>query len=375
MLGCLLVSAQAQNQDTNATAEKLLHQDHQFEHAGDLEKAFQTYREAANQGSTFAMAEIYVCYWEGKGVAADRQKAMDWLKKSTDVNNPYAECLMGYRCETPECGEDVNHHLPKPDWQGALRWYRRSAEQNWAAGQYHLGMLYLEGRAVAVDEARGLELIRAASDQGLKSAVQELADLYACGIGEPRSDRDRPLALLASIQNWPALQFRYEHGLGTELDLVAAARYYSKIVLRGTWHYSPDDLIKKIEFTPPRDQQMGTSLLFPADGHVQILGPTGSGHGPSRDVLQMLSLYLKAARGDGLPPFRIGDFYLTGVNAPKSAPSAWAWFKVAGQNGYTPAREKIAGLEKQLTADEMQIARQRLAALTSDLQEVAAAIR
>lgn len=78
---------------------------------------------------------------------------------------------------------------------------------------------------------------------------------------------------------------------------------------------------------------------------------------------------LLAARGDGAAAFRLGTFYETGVNAPRSALSAWAWFSFAARNGSAPA------LEKQLSTDEMKTARKRLATITADLREVTEILR
>jgi len=364
----------AANEKNNALARLnigLLYQD-----SGRAEDAIPYFQQAAEAGLADAMTQLYCCYWEGNGVVANHATAMHWLTKAADTGNAYAECLMGYRCEYPEWeGEGASHHLPKPDWKGAVRWYRRSAERNWAGGQYNLGLLYLDGKAVEMDEAHGLELVRAAADQGMMDAKRELANLYARGVGEPRSQQETPMALLEQTSDWDALQFRYEHGLGTPRDLVMAAICFSKLLLHGTWYYSSSDLADKVELKSPRDDSTSTPLLASPDDHTQILGPPHRSHNPSDDVLRALSLYLKSARGDGSAAHRIGSFYLKGLNAPQSTPSAWAWFKIAAQNGDASAREIISTLDKQMTADERKSAQARLAAITTDLRQVAPAVR
>jgi len=339
-----------------------------YEGEGDQGQAFRYYLQAAEAGDPEAMAQVYLCYWEAKGIAADHAKAMEWLKKSAEANSPFGECLMGYRCEDTEwVGEGPTWHQLPVDLPAALRWYRKSAAQNWAGGQYHLGLIYLEGKAVAQDEARGLELIRAAADQGHEDALHELADLYARGVGEPRNESELPMALLERLGKWEDLLFRYEYGLGTERDLVLAARCGCKLT---------SDLRDKVEFKGPTAGQMGTPILEAPDGWLQILGPPHHSDAlAGDDVMRVLAFYLKAARGDGAAAFRLGIFYETGVNAPQSAVSAWAWFSFAALNGSAPAREKIAALEKQLSTDEMKSAQKRLAAITADLREVAEILR
>lgn len=370
------LSAYAELVDTNSPAEKLLRHGHELEQNDDLIEAFQAYREAAELGSAEAMVHLYFCYWDEKGVSADHAAAMRWLNKAAEADNACAEFLKGYRCANPEWKvSGANKWLPKPDWPGAFHWYSRSAEQNWPGGQYQLGMLYLAGQAVAMDEARGLELVRTAADQGLTEAKHELARLYARGIGEPRSENERPVALLERLDEWGELQFCYEHGLGAPRDLVRAARSYSKMLMRGTWYNSASDLADKIEFKPPRDDSVGTPLIEAPDGHVQMFGPAHRSHNPSDDVLRALSLYLKAATGDGLAATRIGRMYLAGQDAPKLPAQAWLWFSVASRNGSTEAETLMATAKSRMTEAEIQAAPNQLTELAQELNLVASAVR
>ena len=342
-----------------------------YEEKGDADEAVPFYRQAAEEGQTDAMVQLYLCYWSGNGVERDRAKAMEWLRKAAEARSPWAECLMGYRCEQVEwVGEGTERHLTRPDLFGALRWYRRSAEQGWAGGQYHLGMMYLEGKAVAPDEARALELIRAAADQDLKDANYQLAELYACGIGEPRHHSERPVALLERIGKWGDLKIRYENGWGTDRDLVMAARCYSKMVLNSRWNYSPEDLAKMIEYKPVVGGSSGMLLIFPMDRHLTLGGPP---HPPEADAV--LSHYLKSALGDGATAFRIGECYDQGLNTPKSAPAAWAWFNIAARNGNAKAREEIRKQEERMSPEELKSAQTRLSELQADLKKVATALR
>lgn len=345
-------------------------------------RAVRYFEQAAQAGNAEAMVNLYCCYWEGKGVASNHSKAMEWLIKSAEAKNPWAECLMGYRCEQVEwVGEGRERRLTKPDLHGALRWYRRSADQGWAGGQYRLGLMYLKGEAVARDEARALELMRAAADQEHDEALEELALLYASGVGEPRSESDRPVALFEQARSWKQLMLRYKHGLGTERDVIMAARAYSKLILGrgraldGREYHSPGDLNDKIEFKPVTDGSVGTPIIQGADRHLYMSGPPSRSGSPGDDVLRALSVYLKAARGDGAAALQLGKHYETGSDAPQSSPKAWAWFSIAAQNGNPAAGGKLATLAGQMNRDEMQTAQQRLASLQADLKEIAPHLR
>lgn len=347
-----------------------------YESDGDQDRAFRYYLQAAEAGDSDAMAQVYLCYWTAKGVAADHAKAMEWLRKSADAENPFGQCLMGYRCENPEwVGSGPAWHQLPADLPGALEWYRKSAAQNWAGGQYHLGMMYLEGEAVAQDEARGLELIRAAADQNLGDALAELADLYARGVGEPRNDRDRPMALLERAGRWEDLQFRYVHALGTERDLVMAARCFSRIFLNESLYYSPSDLTNYLDFKPPRGGLAGPQLIDAPDEHVTILGPVERDQTPSDDVLRVLSAYLKAAKGNNQAALELGNDYLTGKDAPVSTVNAWAWLKLAANNGSSDALSKLNNLEKSMNSSDLEAARHDYLTLTNELNRTASALQ
>jgi TPR repeat protein len=344
-----------------------------YQDEGQTQKALPYFQHAAEQGSTEAMTQLYYCYWMGYGVATDHPKAMEWLLKAANAGNAYAECVLGDHYEYPDWqGSGAKKWLPKANLVEAIRWYRRSAEQNWAGGQYHLGLCYLKGKAVEVDEARGLKLVRAAADQNLEAAVKELADLYARGVGEPRNEADRPVHLLVRAKAWSDLVLRYEYGLGTARDLIMAAQYYCKGAMTHSPFYDGYSLEDKTEFNPPK-RTWGTPMITPVDKHVQILGVPDDIE-PSDDVLHALSFYLKSAAGDGPAAVQIGNYYLNGQNVPKSTMRAWVWFTVAARAGSSEASEKAAEVETQMTSDEFKTAKQELSEQTQELRLVANAI-
>jgi TPR repeat protein len=338
-----------------------------YEDEGRQVEAFQFYQRAADQGQTTAMTKLYCCYWDGIGIAPDHAKAMQWLTKAAEARDSWAQYLMGYRYEHPDDQEGSNR-VPVPNLIEACQWYRRSADQNYAEAQYCLGLFYLKGQVVNRDEERGLKLVRAAADQGLNDALIGLADLYAQGIGEPRSDQDRPLQLLTRAREYSQLIYRYEYGVGTPRDLVAAAQWYCRAALAG--YGSIND---KVEFHPSNGFMKGMPTVSSWDGKG-ICQPIQTGD-PNDEVRRVLSFVLKAAQGNGAAALRVGNMYLTGQDAPQEAAKAWLWLTIAAQNGSTAAQAKISDAESAMTADELKKVRQELPALTKELAEVASVLR
>lgn len=77
--------------------------------------------------------------------------------------------------------------LTPRDYQIAVRWIRKSAEQGYARAQTGLGLLYENGLGVPKDYALALSWLRRAADQGYCVAQNELGVMYAKGRGVPRN--------------------------------------------------------------------------------------------------------------------------------------------------------------------------------------------
>jgi TPR repeat protein len=311
------------------------------------------YLKAAEQGEIDAMYELYLCHWDGKGVAESRDDAFKWLTKAAESGSAVAQCQLGIRLERPS-NYDVVPVIFKPNnMPEAIRWYRKAMAQDFAGGYCRLGLCYLEGKGVVQDEERGVELIRKAADQGQQYSLVKLAELYDEGIGEPRSEADRPLSLLLraaednSPDPLPGLIFHYQQGLGTARDLVAASRWYCRAAMAHNRRYSLPDAAtqRQEEKTPPADPFRAT-----------------------------LSVYLKAATrpNDSDAPLRLAEMYLVGRDAPRDATSARIWLELAVRRGAQEARGKLSALEASMSAEELQKANGLRSKLEKELAAVAA---
>lgn len=72
-------------------------------------------------------------------------------------------------------------------------WWRKAAEQGLAQAQYHLGVLYAEGRVLKQDWQQSFDWLQRAALQGLSAAQYALGHLYASGHGVTQ-DRVEALA-------------------------------------------------------------------------------------------------------------------------------------------------------------------------------------
>jgi uncharacterized protein len=350
----------------------------------DQVRAHSLFQKAADMGQPDAMYELYLAYKNGRGVASDRQTADTWLTKGAEAGQAWAQSLLGGRFAEPPFDADPLRRQPK-NMPEAVRWYGLSADQGCARGQYYLGLCYLKGDGLEQDEDRGLDWIRQAADQGNNLALYDLAGLYARGIGEPRNKLDHPLELLKRVARsdsksldgvtrsaYDGILFRYQYGVGTERDLVAAAEWYCRAAADGVLDYSLEN--KLAPDVPSSASGRGSSFGgSPERRGIAIRQPDAGGE--SEPFGQVLSAYLRAVRSDPTSLADIGNRYVTGRGVPRNPINAWLWLTLAQEHGAREVGPAIAASEAQMTAAERGEARRLLARLIDTLNEVSKTLR
>ncbi|MGO9232098.1 MAG: tetratricopeptide repeat protein [Bryobacteraceae bacterium] len=125
-------------------------------------------RASANAGHADAM------YWLASHGMSDGTERDELLKKAAELGSRGAQRHLGAMYATG-------------DWTGpkdstrAVYWYRLAAERGHHDAQYNLGFMYILGEGVTADVAEGLLWLLRSADQGNRSAMRLLADLYRNG--------------------------------------------------------------------------------------------------------------------------------------------------------------------------------------------------
>jgi TPR repeat protein len=119
--------------------------------AGNLSKAFEEFRAAAEKGDANCQFNLALMYEKGIGVAKDEKQAVVWYRKSAEQGNSNAQFNLGVLYENGR-GCDV-------DFAQANQWYRKASVQGDALAIGNLGMLYLRGDGVKADKIAGLALL------------------------------------------------------------------------------------------------------------------------------------------------------------------------------------------------------------------------
>jgi TPR repeat protein len=105
----------------------------------------------------------------------DYQLAMNWYRKAADQHDDSAQNNIGYLYEK---GLGVAR-----DYSQAACWYQLAAATGYTRAQYHLGILYDLGHGVAHDAAKARELIQAIIAQPRRLALCVWPPEAAVGAG------------------------------------------------------------------------------------------------------------------------------------------------------------------------------------------------
>ena len=210
---------------------------------------------------------------------------------------------------------------------------RAKANEGNPSAQVDLAHEHLEGEVLPVDEARAVELVRAAADKDYARAQFELAEMYAFGMGEPRHNGEIPVQLYlkaATNGNGEAmirLSKRYRIGFGVERDQLEAIRWIARSIGRTSEGFR--DLLDSRGEPRPN--------LNPED----------------KPFAALLSRYMKARRGDSAAALEIGRAFLAGTGGKPNPVTAFFWLSFAARNGQPEATPLAAEAREKLTPEQV----------------------
>jgi localization factor PodJL len=156
--------------------------------------------------------------------------AMDRLTVLANAGNAKAETIVGLKYLNGD-GVAVNEAQ-------AAKWLERAAESGEPVAQYRLGTLYERGKGVAADPAKATHWYQAAAIQGNRKAMHNLAVAFAEGSGVKKDmneaarwfSKAASLGLADSEFNLAVL---YERGLGVPQSLLDAYKWYAIAAAQG----------------------------------------------------------------------------------------------------------------------------------------------
>ena len=116
----------------------------------------------------------------GRGVNQDYQKAIKWYLKAANQGSVSAQYKLGIMYND---GEGV-----KQDYQQAVKWYRKAADQGDAEAQNSLGIMYGIGYGVKQNYKQAVKWYQKAAKQGSAKAKSNLGIVYLNGEGVKQNE-------------------------------------------------------------------------------------------------------------------------------------------------------------------------------------------
>ncbi len=176
--------------------------------AGDIwQSLFKEKLRDANKGDSVAQYDVGAMYQKGRGVKANRDKAIEWYTRAADQDSRKAasrlklmksnEARFSAAAVSASRGEvDSQFDLGKMyekgigtsiDYRQAREWYGKAAAAGHAKASFSLGLMYHEGTGVKRNNKTAFKWFNDAAGQGSTPAQYYLGKLYASGSGVRRN--------------------------------------------------------------------------------------------------------------------------------------------------------------------------------------------
>jgi TPR repeat protein len=141
--------------------------------------------------------ELGLGYYNGGfGVPKDFDEAVKWYRKAVDrgianAQNNLGEMYTYGRAALEDLAKNIMYEVdlclgPPEDYDEALKWFRKAADQGHAEAQYSIGNMYFFGEGVPEDLAEAFKWYRMAAEQGHVVAQRRLGNIYFYGDGVTR---------------------------------------------------------------------------------------------------------------------------------------------------------------------------------------------
>ena len=224
----------------------------------DREKAVQYFRKSAELGYDKGQNWLGICYQTGQGVPKDSEEAVKWFCKSAEQGFADAQFNLGFLYIQ---GEGVPQ-----DMEEAAKWFRKAADQDDAKSQFMLAMCYFGGEGVPENPEKAVEWLRKAAEQGGAEAQSLLGKCLLKGVGVLQNPEEaiewfRKAAEQDNVDAQTYLGACYVFGTGVPKDKEEAIKWLRKAAEQG--NEEALELLRKIEEGDSTD-----SLLIELKGHT-----------------------------------------------------------------------------------------------------------
>ncbi|MBR1731643.1 MAG: SEL1-like repeat protein [Ruminococcus sp.] len=399
-----------------------LHTD-EFKHSDD--EIYQLYKTALkglekqekDMHDTFTEIRIGNMYLNGQGTEANVNKAVEWLNKAAEQDNPDALYQLGYIYSSDKYSI-VDEEKAFDYYARALKSYIKAEEENAnATAEYRISRMYLKGIGTEVNSDEAIKWFTKAALNHNGEAAYQLYKLYSDGaLIEQNSELagqflemacylDNPYAQYAlgnielengNLENsikWlkesaekemPFASYKLGSIYGSEeysvFDEALSQKYYEAALSQFQINYEEqaDDYLayrignmylngqgteanvnKAVEWLNKAAEQDNPDALYQL-GYINYSESYGINDKSSANeyFLQSLKIYFSSfeADPDGNKAYRIGTMYHYGLGVERNIDEAIKWYKKSIELGNLKAQEKIDEINENKNASLMAIA-------------------
>jgi len=198
----------------------------------DIKKSIELYEKSANLGRPESLFNLGIIYRDGIGISKDLPKAFKMMLQSATMTPPYVQSTE----EVAFCyfhGKGVAQNYEK-----AFEWFSKGASLGLKACVNGLGFMYDMGLHVAENKYKAFELFSKAASMNHPLAIFNVGVCYEKGSG---ISKDEAKAFEHFQSSWKRSQERghhecqnvtlalarcHEKGVGTKRDLLEAIKWY-----------------------------------------------------------------------------------------------------------------------------------------------------
>ena len=294
--------------------------------SGDAEEAREIWTRLAKHGDPAAQSNLAGLYLSGALGEADFDQALVWFHKAAEQDNASALVSLGHLHRT-----GLGNLVP-PDREDALAYFRRAEEQGSAEGAYFAGEMELQDNPA--DASAAVEAIRGAAEAGFPPAMHRVGTFLQSG---RFTRKDVPKAATwyeaAADRGLAKSSYRlgkiYLYGDGLPVDMEAALAHFEQAADQGSVEAQVDA------------------------GFIHMRGLTGSAN-PAKAV----DYFSKAAaQWNYRAMYYLGLMRFEGTDTPQDLVQAHKWFNLAANGGHAEAHLMRGATEARLEPQQLEQAR------------------
>jgi TPR repeat protein len=299
------------------------------------ESEFDREKDQAENGDMIAQFNLGVSYYNGDGVKTNFDEALTWFRRAANQGYVTAQRLVGVFYYNGWGGVAV-------DYPEAAKWYRKAADQNETTAQWCLGDCYAKGQGVPQDYEEAVNWYRKAADQGDATAQYKLGDF---NLRILKNDAEAvKWYRRAAEQNDSAAQDvlarLYRDGQGVMTNLVEAYKWFNLAAASSddlggiAARFQRDDLVK----------QMTADQIAEAQRLSHEFQPHKESAAENINRQQFEDTKAKAEKGDAIAQYNIAVFYWKGQGVISDWAETEKWLRKSAEQGYPAAQVFLASL-------------------------------